>query len=82
MRPEFLESLDSKLWKAWQEIAEVVELGDAGVHDSFRLFVEEDYFRIVLETCNAGAAAEVETRASATMSFQPMVDPAFGVLAS
>ena len=82
MRPEFLESLDSNLWSAWEEIAEAVELSDADVHDSFRVFLEEDYFRIARETCDAGAAAGAEMRGGPSMLFQPMVDPAFGVTAA
>ena len=73
MRPEFLESLDSNLWSAWEEIAEAVELSDADVHDSFRVFLEEDYFRIARETCDAGAAAGAEMRGGPSMLFQPMV---------
>ncbi|CAK0824248.1 unnamed protein product, partial [Prorocentrum cordatum] len=55
MRPELLELLDKNVWLAWDEMAEVVELSGAGAHDSFRELLEEDYFRIVRETCDAGA---------------------------
>ncbi|CAK0869153.1 unnamed protein product, partial [Prorocentrum cordatum] len=81
MRPELLESLDKNLWSAWEEIAEVVELSGAGAHDSFREFLEEDYFRIVRETCDAGARQNAGTGLGATVAFRPMVDPGFGVSA-
>ncbi|CAK0822213.1 unnamed protein product [Prorocentrum cordatum] len=80
-KPELLESLDKNLWSAWEEIAEVVELSGAGAHDSFREFLEEDYFRIVRETCDAGARQNAGTGLGATVAFRPMVDPGFGVSA-
>ena len=74
MRPELLESLDSNLRSAWEEIAEVVELSDADEHESFREFLQEDYFRIVRKTCDAGAAMRAGMSTGASMLFQPMVD--------
>ncbi|CAK0903247.1 unnamed protein product, partial [Prorocentrum cordatum] len=76
-----LESLDKNLWSAWEEIAEVVELSGADAHDSFREFSEEDYFRIVRETCDAGARQNAGTGLGATVAFRPMVNPGFGVSA-
>ena len=79
LRPAHLESLDINLWSAWDEIAETVKLCDADVYDAFRLFLEEDYFRIVRQTCDAGVSAGAKMPADAIMPFQPLVDPAFGV---
>ena len=79
MRPEYLELLDRNLWTAWKELAVAFEVSGADMHESFKEFLEEDYFRIVKETCDESARMEAETVATATISFQPMVDLAFGV---
>ena len=57
MRPEFVESLNINLWSAWDEIAEAVDLSEADVYAGFRSFLDEDYFRIMSETCEAAAAS-------------------------
>ena len=78
MKPESVELHDLILWTAWKEMAVAFELSGADMHESFKEFLEEDYFRIVRETNDAGAAMEAEI-AAATVPFQPMVDPASGV---
>ena len=80
MKLELLESLNTSLWNMWDKVAAVVDLTDGDKDDSFRLFIEDEYFRIVQETCNAAATADATTKCASTRrEFQPMVEPAFGV---
>ena len=63
-----MKTLDGNLWAAWEKTAEAVILSDANMYDSFKVFLEEEYFRIVHKTSNEGMPP-----------FQPMVDPVFEV---
>ena len=77
MKPQFLQALDKRLWAEWEKVAEVVDLGDVGLHDSFRVFLEEDYFQLVRKTCEAETPVAEKMSELTTMLFEPMVDPAF-----
>ena len=77
MRVEFLPTLDQKLWSAWAEVKEVVELTGGNMLESFSVFLEEDYYRIMRETCEASSAVGQGSRGSSDLPFTPFVRPTF-----
>ena len=71
MKPHLLQALDKELWAEWETMKKVLDLADMDLHDNFREFLEDDYFRILRQTCEKNRS-EVTT-----LLFEPRVDPAF-----
>ena len=78
MKPQFLPALDKELWAEWEKMAAVIDLGDMDWYDSFRFFLDEDYFQVVRKTCEAERLVAERKSDVMPMLFKPMVDPTFG----
>ena len=73
MKPEYLELLDKALRKAWDEVAVAYDMNGEDTHESFNNFLQGDYFQLVQESSDAGAAFEAETAVTTQPpSFRPM----------
>ena len=70
MKPSLLKTLDKHLWAAWEPIATAVEISEADMHKSFRIFLDEEYFNIMCQTCASSTIA--------TLPFEPLVEPEIG----
>ena len=72
VKPAHISVFDQALWDAWKSNEADMEMLELDKYEAFRNFLEEDYFRILRETC------ETYTNENTTdPPFHPLVDAAF-----
>ena len=72
VKPAHIPVFDQALWDAWKSNEADMEMLGLDKYEAFRNFLEEDYFRLLRETC------ETNTNENTTdPPFHPLVDAAF-----
>ena len=76
MKPAYLTQFDKALWSAWALISPEIEKMGLDKYTTFREFLDDDYFRVMHESCSTCAEGDLPP-----LAFEPLVDPSFGASA-